>query len=120
MTTEPKPQHTPGPLTVGGRLLSSDDDTLVATAHYRTGRAEANAAHLAACWNACERAGIDPVAVPELVELVRKLAEYGHDEHCDVNAGGPPMPCSCFCDAARAALATARPEPKGETDGSDG
>jgi hypothetical protein len=56
---------------IGRRLASGECDTSgpVMVRTVATENAKANAERLVACWNAC--AGIDPAAVPELVEACK-------------------------------------------------
>jgi len=64
-----------------------------------------NAARIVACVNACE--GINPEAVPDLLEALRRIVET-----CNVRIDDPR--CDHF-DAARAAIAkatTATPDPQ--------
>ena len=81
------------------------------------GECEANARHLVACWNAIETAGIDPAAVEELVETMK-----AHRDACAESAEGcDPFCCGSYLqdtvEVIDAALAKARPEPKGDDDG---
>lgn len=65
--------------------------------------------------NAC--ASINPAAVTAMRALVERVAYY-HTEDCEEeNKKWDKDRCTCFCRDARAALALAKPEPKGETDG---
>lgn len=122
MTTEPKPQRSAGlliadgfniiylPTQIRGKPLC--DLPILAVVESRgvipddDDEAEANAAHLAACWNACERANINPAAVEELVAVVERAAH----EHADGCRKGRSYDrqWTCLCDRARAALANTR------------
>lgn len=96
-------KHTPGKLIASGNRVYMGAaverrEVAVATKADPVIRyaAEANAAHIAACWNACE--GINPEAVPMLLDM----AELMSRKHYDDSAGR-----TCV-DMAIAALAKAK------------
>lgn len=76
-------KHTPGPWQVG---LSKHGHCAIAPGlspmpAVFTARNEANAARIVACVNACE--GINPEAVPEILDVMRRIAESnGSGEGC--------------------------------------
>ena len=103
--------HTRGRLKATGIYLGTDEEdsqTIAYMDNHRNKRRRAweediaNAKHLAACWNACE--GINPEAVPDILAAL----DAALDEVDQTHAEGYPEPE--WADAARAAMAKARPE----------
>ena len=104
-------KHTQGKLKAVDVYLGTDEEdsqTIAYMDDHRNKRRcsleerEANAQHLAACWNACE--GINPEAVPDILAAL----DAALDEVDQTHAEGYPEPE--WADAARAAMAKARPE----------
>lgn len=104
--TESKHSHTPGPwhthCQYHTKIATSDDKTLIATCgimEIGVEEAEANAARIVACVNACE--GIEnPEAVGEVFDVLSGMFEYW-DEGTSVH------PNSLIVADLRAALAKA-------------
>ena len=108
------PKRTAGPLRVSAGHpwnLMSDDGIVGATNNYSSptncraiGQANANARHLAACWNAVESIGGDPATVEELVATLRWYVDFESDaEACGDFTSGSPRAKTLAC--ARAVLA---------------
>lgn len=95
-------KHTPGKWTIGYSCESgapqidakdgdnAGEEETAPIAELWGERGEANAARIVACVNACE--GINPEAVPELFDVVRKLAlgnaDIGHAQRALAKAEG--------------------------------
>jgi hypothetical protein len=132
MTTEPKPQDTPGLLrAIGDEIVDSQGRRFILGLRgMKPEMVAAFVSHLAACWNGCERAGINPEALPELVAVVDDVAndldalladiEYDANTLKGTSSYGCRAHEHCTTisrDKLRAALAKAKIEPKGAPDG---
>lgn len=88
-----KMKHTPepwalrhDPMNPNPRIFGSDGSLVVIISEGRAfaKQTEANAARIVACVNSCK--GINPEAVPELLEALRRIAE--HETRADRRAKG--------------------------------
>lgn len=82
-------QHTPGKLGCADTEIEAEINeelVLIAEAYVDAGPhhprlpAEANAARLVACWNACESLQEPEVAIPALVAALQGIADYFEDD----------------------------------------